>query len=89
MSVALSDMPRIGTIDERFQSFNVDRIGLHRGADSGAGGILEGQPATTHWYKMGCSAKRPLDSAGRLTTTPGLAMVAATTSGSPVSLATP
>ena len=37
MSVAPSGMPRICTIDERFQSFNVDCIGLHRGADSGRG----------------------------------------------------
>lgn len=36
-----------------------------------------------------CSAKRPLDPAGRLRMTPGFDIVAATTSGSSVSLATP
>jgi hypothetical protein len=36
-----------------------------------------------------CSAKRPFDPAGRFSTTPGLDIVAATTSGSSVSFATP
>ena len=39
--------------------------------------------------RSACSAKRPFDPAGRLSTTPGFDMVAATTSGSSVSLAAP
>jgi hypothetical protein len=39
--------------------------------------------------KSACSAKRPFDPAGRLSTTPGFEIVAATTSGSSVSFATP
>jgi hypothetical protein len=36
-----------------------------------------------------CSVKRPVQPAGHLSTTPGFAMVAATTSGSSLSVATP
>ena len=46
-------------------------------------------PSSSRSGRSACSAKGPLDPAGRFSTTPGFAIVAATTSGSSVSLACP
>lgn len=46
-------------------------------------------PSSSKSGRSACSAKGPLDPAGRFSTTPGFAMVAATMSGSSVSLACP